>query len=79
MVQPGGCSTGQRVSLIKPKNGSLLVRTLRCNIVELCIKVTDGFCSCMVCLPSIRRIYITLLGCKILKDFINITRMQNQS
>jgi hypothetical protein len=37
------------------------------DIIELSIHIHDGFRSCVVCLPTIRWSYITLLDCKILQ------------
>lgn len=37
------------------------------DIIELGIHIHDGLCSCIVCLPSVRRSYSILLRCKILQ------------
>lgn len=37
------------------------------DIIELSIHVHDGFCSCIICLPSVWWCYVVLLHCKILQ------------
>jgi hypothetical protein len=58
---------------IKPKTTHCWQGPFPDDIVELRVKINDGFCSCIVCLPSIRRIYSTLFHRKILQEFIYIT------
>jgi hypothetical protein len=57
---------------IKPETAHCRQGPFPDDVVELCIHIHDGSCSCIVCLPSISWSYIILLHCKILQEYIII-------